>query len=106
MGDDAASLQVRKASFDLLDHVEVVENVLEGAVVRETVEEVSNCLLRLHADKIAQPSVDPPDHAAQRIGAQLRPTALTANAAARRPPPERCHGSIGRSCWASAATAC
>jgi hypothetical protein len=38
--------------------------------------------------------------------AQLRPTALTANAGARRPPPGRYHGLIGPSCWVSAATAC
>jgi len=37
---------------------------------------------------------------------QLRPTALTANAGARRTPPERYHGSIGTRCWVSAATAC
>jgi hypothetical protein len=37
---------------------------------------------------------------------QLRPTALTANSGARRPPPRRYHTSIGTSCWVSAATAC
>ena len=36
---------------------------------------------------------------------QLRPTALTVNAGAQRPPPERYHGSIGTRCWASAASA-
>jgi hypothetical protein len=40
------------------------------------------------------------------LAVQLRPTALTANGGARRPPPERYHESIGASCWASAATAC
>jgi hypothetical protein len=40
------------------------------------------------------------------LAVQLRPTALTINAGARRPPPERYHRSIGTSCWASAATAC
>jgi hypothetical protein len=32
------------------------------------------------------------------LAVQLRSTALTANAGAQRPPPERYHGSIGTSC--------
>jgi hypothetical protein len=40
------------------------------------------------------------------LAVQLRPTALTANAGARCPQPERYHGSIERSCWASSAAAC
>ena len=46
-------LYVSQPSVNGLDHVEVVENVLYRAVVRQTVEELPDFLFRCHADSQA-----------------------------------------------------
>ena len=48
MGDGPSRFDVRQTLFDSLDHVEVVQDVLERAVIRELVEEIANGVLGFH----------------------------------------------------------
>jgi hypothetical protein len=48
MRNRASGVDVGQAALDLLDHVEMVENVVERAVIGKAVQEFLNLLLGLH----------------------------------------------------------
>jgi hypothetical protein len=46
--NNAAGGYISAAELDLVKHVQVIENIFERAVVRETVEKVTNCVFSVH----------------------------------------------------------
>jgi hypothetical protein len=53
MRDRAASLDVGQSLVNLIEHVEVVLNVLDGAIVRESVEKFSDTSFCVHTWNIS-----------------------------------------------------
>ena len=48
VGDNAAGGYIGSAELNLAKHVQVIENVFERAVVRKSVEKVTNCVFGVH----------------------------------------------------------